>query len=136
MKSEIDHYETLFDKQYLRWFHLNGRPALVRIKSVRRDVQMTLPGGAKTKKACIDIELVQGNMTEVKPLVLNTTNAKSIAAIHGDKPSQWLGKEIVLYEDETEMYDRDLRKNVKRQCIRVRAKSEPKTTTIQKDSNE
>lgn len=120
----IDHYEALFDKQYLRWFHLQDAPALVRIDKVLHNVDMTLPGGAKTKKPIIHLTLVKGKIEDMKPLVLNSTNAKTIALIHGIQPSKWLGKEVVLFRSETEMFDKELRKMRKADCIRIRAKKE------------
>lgn len=122
--SEIDHYQALFDKNYMRWFHLQDKPSLVKITKVIRSVEMTLPGGRKTKKPCIEFTQVQGSIQEVKPLVLNSTNAQAIAKIHGDKPSQWAGKEIVLYPTTCEMFDKDQRKMVQQDCIRVREKKE------------
>lgn len=51
-------------------------------------------------------------------LVLNKTNAKSIAAIHGDETDSWGGKQITLYASTCD-YRGD---NV--ECIRIR-KVEP-----------
>lgn len=109
----IDHYEALFDSTYLRWFDLNGQPSLVVIKSTERK-ELTLRGGAKKKAPVIDIEQIQGAITDIKPLVLNRTNADSIASIHGNRPSEWPGKEIVLYQDVTKL------KGQETNCIRIR----------------
>lgn len=117
----VDHYEQLFDSKYMRWFHLNGTPALVEITKVEKDIEMTLPGGAKSKRPLVTIKLVQGK-ADVKPLVLNKTNANSIAAIHGVRPAEWVGKQVVLYQDQTEMYDKTQRKMVTKECVRIRAK--------------
>lgn len=35
-----------------------------------------------------------------KPLVLNSTNIASIERIHGDETDDWIGKQIVLFNDE------------------------------------
>ena len=49
-----------------------------------------------------------------KPMILNKTNSKSIAAIWGDETTGWLGKKILLYQTEVnfmgEMHP----------CIRIR----------------
>lgn len=110
-----DHVDALFDRTYLRWFSLNGKPALVEIKAVRRNVEMVLPGGHAAKKTVLDLKLINGQIEEIKPLVLNTTNAHLIASFLGDKPSQWPGKEIVLYQDTTKLRGETVA------CIRVRA---------------
>lgn len=39
---------------------------------------------------------------EKKGLVLNKTNTKAIAKIHGDDTDDWLGKRIALYQTEVE----------------------------------
>jgi hypothetical protein len=111
----IDHYEAMFDATYLRWFHLNGKPALVEIVRVDRDVEMTMRGGAKKKSPVAYLKLVQGDIKDIKPLVLNRTNADLIAAIYGNKPSEWKGKQIVLEQQETSLKGKTVN------CIRVRA---------------
>lgn len=111
----IDHYEALFDSTYQRWFHLQGKPALVEITGIEREVELTLRGGAKKKGSVITYKVIQGELKDVKPLVLNRTNADTIAKIHGLKPSQWKGKQIVLEQQETNL------KGEKVNCIRIRA---------------
>jgi hypothetical protein len=123
---EIDHADALFDSTYLRWFHLDG-PALCKIVKVERKVPMTLPGGVETKKPVIYFEQVGGKKAELKPLVLNVTNKNAIKHIHGPRPSDWAGKLVVLFQSEVEMYDRDLKKKVTRECIRIRAQKEQPT---------
>lgn len=128
----IDHWQALFDHNYLRWFDLNGQPALCEIVDVQARVELTLPGGAKSRKPVIKLKQVQGKIDNakdengkelptIKPLVLNSTNGCSIADCHGDKPSEWKGKRIVLYQDATKMWNKELRKNVDVPCIRIRA---------------
>jgi len=119
-----DHFEALFDQNYLRWFHLNEYPSLVEITNVERNVELTMRGGVKKKSPVVYLKQVQGKIDDIKPLVLNKTNAQSIAMIHGDKPSLWKGKQVVLFVSETELYDSDLRKMVKVNCVRVRNKKE------------
>ena len=130
--SNIDHWQALFDNSYLRWFDLLGQPALVEIVGVQARVELTLPGGAKARKPVLALSRVQGKVQNdvddegkalptIKPLVLNVTNAGEIAAICGDKPSGWVGQQIVLYETTTRMWDADTRAMVDAPCIRVRA---------------
>lgn len=117
--------DALFDSQYLRWYHLNGKPALVTITAVNRNVEMTLPGGIPAKKPVVELEQVQGSVDDMKPLVLNKTNKNSIVSVLGPKPSEWTGKQVVLIQDTTQMYNRDLKKMQTVPCIRIRA---PKVT--------
>jgi|SaaInlV_165m_DNA_1040744.scaffolds.fasta_scaffold30387_3 hypothetical protein len=128
----LDDVDALFDRTYLRWYDLLEKPALIQILGTEAQVEMTLPGGAKTRKPLLHYECVKGEIAKVpqagnvpahfKPLVLNATNGNSIAAIHGRKPSEWVGKEVVLFQDKVEMFDKTLRKKVVRDCIRIRAK--------------
>lgn len=120
--SAKDNWEALFDRSYLRWFHLNDSPALCEIVKVEKDVELVMRGGLKSKKPVLTLKQVQGNIEEIKPLVLNRTNTAIIAHIHGNRPSQWVGKQIVLYPDTTKMFDNDLKKNIDVGCIRIRAK--------------
>lgn len=116
-----DNWDAWFDHNYLRWFDLNGHPALVKITKAETQ-ELTMRGGIKKKAPVATIEQVQGKIDEPKPIVLNRTNARSIAAIHGTKPTDCLGKEVVLYPTTTEMYDKDLKKMVTVGCIRIREK--------------
>jgi hypothetical protein len=128
----VDHWEALFDHKFLRWFDLNGQPSLCEIVEVQARVEMTLPGGAKSRKPVVTLKQIQGKIENardedgkelptLKPLVLNSTNAGTIAGIHGDLPSAWSGKRLVLYQDKTTMWNKELRKKVELPCIRVRA---------------
>ena len=110
----IDHWEALFDKKYLRWFHLQGQEVVVEIEKVERGVEMTLPGGKKARKPIVHFK------GKDKPLVLNVTHCKSIAEIHGKEVSSWKGKKVLLYPTKTQMYDNDLKKMVERECIRIK----------------
>jgi hypothetical protein len=131
----IDHWQALFDHNYLRWFDLNGQPALCEIVDVQARVELTLPGGAKSRKPVVRLKQIQGKienarddegkpLESIKPLVLNSTNGCAIAEIHGEKPSSWKGKRIVLCLAKTRMWNADLKKMVEVDCIRIRAPKE------------
>jgi len=117
MATEFDYqddYERLFDQNYLRWFSLCGYPALVEIVSVTRE-ELTLRGGAKKKSPVIVLKQIDGKIEAMKPLVMNRTNMDLITEFLGRKPSQWIGHQIVLYQDETKLKGKTV------PCIRVRA---------------
>ena len=115
----IDHYKALFDATYLRWFDLHEKPALVEIVSVER-VELTLRGGAKKRSPVATIKQVNGSITSLKPLVLNRTNADTIAELYGNKPSEWAGKRVVLMVAETQLKGKPVN------CIRLRKPKETK----------
>lgn len=117
-----DSADALFDSNYLRWFHLQGEPALIKITGVEKNVEMTLPGGKQEKKPVLSYVLSQGKIEDAKPLVLNHTNASEFARTLGNKPSKWKGQEIVLYPTTTQIYSKETKKMETKGCIRVRAK--------------
>ena len=113
-----DHIDSYFDNTYLRWFDLQGKPSLVEIVKVDRKVELTLPGGATSKKPVIHIKQIKGHIEAVKPLVLNRSNRDSIVAIYGTSVSAWLGKKIVLFQTERKLRGKMV------EAIGVRAKIE------------
>ena len=117
-----DHFEALFDHSYMRWFHLNDKPALIEITGVEKDVELTMTGGITKKAPVMTFKMISGAIEEVKPLVLNKTNCNAIAAIHGTKPSLWAGKQVVLYPSVTKMFNSEIKKMTEVGCIRVREK--------------
>ena len=111
-----DHFEALFDSNYLRWFHLPEGGVKIKIKEVKRE-EMQLPGSReKSTKPVLHYELVGGKLTDgVKPLVLNKTNARLIAEVCGKGWTSWIGKEVVLFQSKARL-GRDTV-----ECIRVRS---------------
>lgn len=129
--ANIDDVDALFDHTYLRSFHLLNPQVLIEIVRTEGKVEMTLPGGVKARKPVLWFKVVNGtidpNIDEKgkpsgwKPLVLNATNAAEIAHQHGRKPSGWPGKQVVLYQTKTRMYDDKTKTMVDKDCIRIRA---------------
>ena len=120
--TQFDHqddFERLFDQNFLRWFHLNGKPALLEIIGIERK-ELTLRGGAKKKSPVIALKQIQGAIESIKPLVMNRTNMEELSTFLGRKPSDWIGKQFVVFQDETKL------KGATVPCIRIRA---PKTST-------
>lgn len=109
-----DDFERLFDQNFLRWFHLQGEPALVEIVKIDRQ-ELTLRGGAKKKSPVLTLKQVRGKIESIKPLVMNRTNMDEVATFLGRKPSEWVGKQMVLFQDATKLKGHTV------PCIRVRA---------------
>jgi len=111
-------FESLFDSNYLRYFHLPDSGLVVEIRRVDGRVEMQLPGKReKQYKPVLHYKVVAGEVENNLPLVLNKTNGKLIAAIHGRDASKWIGKQVVLYKDTTRLG----KENV--ECVRIRSKS-------------
>ncbi len=120
--DHTDDYEALFDQKFLRWFHLNGEPALVEIVSIERQ-ELTLRGGAKKKAPVCQLKLIKGKIENIKPLVMNRTNMDSIKDFLGRKPKAWPGNQIVLFQDTTPLKKETV------PCIRIRAPKNAKGGT-------
>jgi hypothetical protein len=101
---------TLFDKEFIYAYDLQGRDVTVTIRKV---VAGTLvgKGGKSNKKPVLYFE------GKEKGLGLNITNARIIASIYGSfKSEDWLGKRITLYPTTTQFGSETM------DCIRVRPK--------------
>ncbi len=107
MTDYKDHWEAQFDRDYLRWFHLQGHEVTVEIESIERK-ELTLRGGAKKKSPVIRF------VGKDKPLVMNYTNMESISEIHGKSVKDWVGKKVVLYQSETQLKGKTV------DCIRIK----------------
>jgi len=110
----IDVYEALFDSKYLRWFHIQealdkeGKTEIVcTIENVER-VELTLRGGAKKWGPVVTIK------GGTRQFVLNRTNADTIAELHGNQPSKWIGKKFAIYVTTTKLKGKTVN------CIRVK----------------
>jgi len=98
---------SMFDKEYLYAFDLDGKEATVEIASViKGEVQGT--DGKKQKKPVIRFKGKQ------KALALNITNVRTIGGMYGFKAEDWPGKRITLYPTTTQMAGRTV------ECIRIR----------------
>ena len=125
MSDAFDHrddFERLFDQNFLRWFHLQGKPALLEITKVTRE-ELTLRGGAKKKSPVIAVKQIQGGIESVKPLVMNRTNMEELASFLGRRPSEWVGKQFVVFQDETKLKGQSV------PCIRIRKPNQPSKET-------
>lgn len=98
---------SMFDKEYLYAFDLDGRDVVVEIASVAKgEVQGT--DGKKQKKPVVKFKGKQ------KALALNITNVRTIGGMYGFKAEDWIGKRITIYPTTCQMA------GATRECIRVR----------------
>lgn len=98
------------DKDFLYSYDLQGRDVTVVIERV---AQGTLVGqqGKKSKKPVVFFK------GKSKPLALNVTNIKTIAALYGSfRAEDWIGKAITIYPTTTNFGSET------KDCIRVRNK--------------
>jgi hypothetical protein len=99
--------ELLYPSDYVAAADLKGKDVTVTIDRVEKN-ELQMAGGKK------EIKPVLYFTNAKKKLVLNKTNAKAIARLHGSVAENWAGKQIVLYATTTKC-GRDVV-----DCVRVR----------------
>lgn len=99
---------TMYDKEFLYSFDLQGRDVTVVIERVKAGT-LTGVGGKKNKKPIV---FFRG---KEKGLGLNITNARTIAAMYGGfEAEKWIGKAVTLYPTTTDFGGKTV------DCIRIR----------------
>lgn len=99
----------MMDREYMFAFDLQGKDVTVTIDRVTAG-ELTALGGRKSRKPLCYFR--EGR--EKKPLALNATNCKAIAAMYGNDTADWVGKRITIYPTTTQMAGETV------ECIRVR----------------
>ena len=82
----------VFPSKYLKAEDLEGANVTVTIEEVNREEV----GPKKESKLVISF------VNARKKMVLNKTNAATIAKLYGEETDEWLGKRIILYSKDTE----------------------------------
>jgi len=100
-------YRLLYDSDYLYAFHLQGKDVTVKIARVTGG-ELVGEGGRKSRKPLVFFE------GKEKPLALNKTNGKCIAAMYGSDTKEWVGKYVTLYPTTTNFGGES------RDCVRIR----------------
>lgn len=103
-------YRSLYDRDYIGYFDLPGGKDLT--LTIRKVVggELTAIGGRKSKKPIIHFK------QNVKPMICNKTNAKTIATMYGNTVEAWAAKNITLFVSMT----RDPSGGGEVECIRIR----------------
>jgi hypothetical protein len=105
---EATHYKLMYPSDYVSAADFKGKDVSLTIKHVSVD---ELPVAGSTKK---ERRPVVSFGETPKKLVLNKTNAKTIAKLLGVYTSEWIGRRITLYPTMTKFGKEDV------ECIRVR----------------
>ena len=101
------HYRTFYDTKYIGAWSLGNEDCIVVIKRVK-GAEVEGEDGRKARKLTLFLDQFD------KPLVLNVTNAKTIAAMYGTDVRNWPGKRIAIYATTTKFSGKPV------ECIRVR----------------
>jgi acyl-coenzyme A synthetase/AMP-(fatty) acid ligase len=118
------HYKNLFPSKYLGAHDLRDRDVDVTIRAVVVEDIETERG--KERRPCLYFEETRAKSKpgeDEKRLVMNRTNAKVIANIHGKETEGWKGKRITLFATVADAFGKQV------ECIRVRPNIPATTTT-------
>ena len=112
---EANDYRAYFDSSVFRVWHLQGKQRVYRITRVTALTSEIVDRGVRKVTRQPKLELATQKGTPVSlPLLLNKTNAKTIAQLYGKSPTDWVGKFVALYPTTTEVGGE------MQDCIRVR----------------
>ena len=102
--------ELMFPSNYIGAADLKGRDVTLTIEKIQMD-ELMLVGGKKQKKPVVYFDKTP------KMLVLNKTNAKTIADMHGTEMRTWFGKKVTLFPTDTRCKGKTV------PCVRIRERS-------------
>ena len=103
----MSHWRKLFNSKYVGAWDFEGGPVTLTIKDVRHE-EVPDQQGNKEKHPIVYFEKAK------KGLVLNRTNAKTIAKLHGKDTDQWPGKQVTLFGTQCEAFGETV------DCVRVK----------------
>jgi hypothetical protein len=106
--SESTHWRLMFPTDFLAAPEFKGKDVALTIKAVSVDELPVAGKSTKDKRAVVRFEETP------KKLVLNKTNAKTIARLLGNETAAWVGKRVTLYPTTTKFGPDTV------DCIRVR----------------
>jgi hypothetical protein len=84
-----------------------------------KDIVATIDGGELRELEDGDRKIQIKFREALRPLILNKTNARQIAKLHGEEASEWVGKRITLYATTCDFAGKAVG------CIRIRDEVPP-----------
>lgn len=117
------HWKSMMERDYMYAFDLQGRDVTVTIQKVAAG-ELVGQGGKKTKKPLVWFAESKSG----KPLGMNTTNCKTVAAMYGNDCDRWVGKRITLYPTTCSSPEGTV------ECIRVRPTVPPEKAAAQQQA--
>ena len=118
------HWKNMANYDYLGAYSLQGitNEVTLTIKTVKKE-KVTGEGGLISDCIVAEFEEKKQDGVEVKPMVLNKTNCKTIEKVYGTGDvEQWVGKRITVYVAQTK-YQREMR-----DCLRIKNEVPPVIT--------
>jgi len=86
----MPHYKLLFPNDYVGAWDLERGEKTVEIERITKE-KLTMIGGKSEDKPLIYFKGAK------KKMVLNKTNAKTIAGLYGTNTEEWVGKKVTLF---------------------------------------
>lgn len=115
----------LFPSLYLSAPDLRGEDRTLTIRAVAVDELKTSAG--TEKKPCVYFEetkaAAERDGKKERRLVLNKTNAMTVASLYGYEVDEWVGKRITLFPTQADAFGKTV------DCIRIRPTVPPAPTT-------
>lgn len=110
----VGHYRSLLDHEFLGAWDLSGKDGAAKeatftIGAVTLEEVIDPRNGKTTRKLCITPK-----ERPERKMVLGKTNSDLVAALHGPRAEEWVGKRITIYPGQTALG------REKVDCIRVR----------------
>lgn len=117
-----ENWELAFPSEYIGACHLQGKDVTLTIsRAIRPELEMvktSASGKVKRSKekrlVLLFSELERRPDGEPRSLLLNKTNARTIAALHGKAPKAWAGKRITLFAEEVDAWGQ------RKEAVRIR----------------
>ena len=104
----MPHWKKLINPDYLGAYSLDpGKDSILTIKSIDREM---ITGTGGKKEECPVCHWMESE----KPMILNTTNLKTIAKMYGNDYDLWAGKRVQIYATTTKFGGDTV------ECLRIR----------------
>jgi hypothetical protein len=108
------HYRLMFPTEFLCAADLKGRDVTVTISKISREQLVAADGGKEPAWIVEFAEMQKRPKDQRKRWVLNVTNAKTIAKLHGADAAEWTEKQVTLFPTTCLAWGETV------ECIRVR----------------
>ena len=122
------HWKNLANTNYLGSYSFdNQNEVTVTINHVSKE-KVTNPVGVVEECIVVYFEETKVETVDVKPMIFNTTNCKTVEKLYGPYIEDWAGKRITIFKTQTD-FGRD-----RVDCLRIKDKVEFKATSKYKCS--
>ena len=111
------HVALMFPNQDLSAADLQERDVTVTICHIAREALRVEKGGTEDKWIVHFSEMQDRPKDQQKKLVLNKTNAMTIAKVYGNEADDWIGQKITLFPTTCQAFGKTV------DCIRVRERT-------------